>query len=308
MAVSGCILTGMDADVLFRAELLAAGTTAKELRASCERGELHVVQRGAYTPMVPASRTERHLLDIRAAVERLSDDAVVSGVSAVVLHGLASWRLPVGRVHVLRPAASGARRGRLVQVHTARLEDDDVVEVDGIAVTSVARTVVDVARTLPFEQAVVIVDHALHRHLVTRPHLERVLDSSPRARGTSKARRAVAFAHPGAESPGESRSRVAMHRLGVDPPTPQWRVVDSGARVIARVDFGWPEHGVVGEFDGLIKYSRGRGVEAVVAEKLREDAVRDTSLRVVRWIWPELDDFEQVARRLERAGVPRARR
>ena len=59
----------------------------------------------------------------------------------------------------------------------------------------------------------------------------------------------------------------------------------------------------MGEFDGLVKYGRmlrpGQDpAEVLVAEKLREDALRDEGLGVVRWIWSDLDDFAPTARRL----------
>jgi hypothetical protein len=61
----------------------------------------------------------------------------------------------------------------------------------------------------------------------------------------------------------------------------------------------------VGEFDGKIKYGRllrpGQDAgEVVYAEKLREDALRDTGLSVVRWTWQDLETFDEVATRLRR--------
>ncbi len=71
-------------------------------------------------------------------------------------------------------------------------------------------------------------------------------------------------------------------------------------------DLGWPELRTVGEFDGMVKYGRFRRpgetvADAVVREKLREDAIRDTGLRVVRWTWTELGQFAVVVDRLQRA-------
>jgi hypothetical protein len=79
-----------------------------------------------------------------------------------------------------------------------------------------------------------------------------------------------------------------------------------GSGRVYEVDFGWPELRTVGEFDGLSKYGRllrpGQDpAEVVVAEKLREDEIRDLDLRVVRWIWAELDQFAPVTERLCRA-------
>ncbi len=103
-------------------------------------------------------------------------------------------------------------------------------------------------------------------------------------------------------SPGESRSRVAMARLGLPPPVLQWEVRRGGV-LLGEVDFAWPELGKVGEFDGFVKYGRllrpGQvPADVVFAEKVREDAIRAEDLGMTRWIWSEIDDFTAVAKRL----------
>jgi hypothetical protein len=75
------------------------------------------------------------------------------------------WSIPLNRVHVTRSRANGARRSRYVHMHGATLKPGEVVTVD-VLVTSPARTVVDLARTVPFEQAVVVADAALAIGLV----------------------------------------------------------------------------------------------------------------------------------------------
>jgi hypothetical protein len=131
-----------------------------------------------------------------------------------------------------------------------------------------------------------------------------VLDEERRRPGTRGARRAIGFADGLSESVGESRSRVAIAAAGLPVPVLQWEVhAAAGGRFVGRVDFGWPELTVVGEFDGLIKYGRALRpgqdpAEVLVAEKLREDALRDEGLGVVRWIWADLTAFGPIARRL----------
>ena len=75
-----------------------------------------------------------------------------------------------------------------------------------------------------------------------------------------------------------------------------------------RVDFAWPDVGVVGEFDGRIKYGRqlaGSDPHGVVfAEKLREDALRRAGWTVVRWTWADLKSPRRLVQRLLDAGVP----
>lgn len=71
----------------------------------------------------------RHALPVAATVVGLRRTAVVSQQSAAVLLGLPMWAARPGRVHI------------------TRLRDDEVTAVDGIAVTDVARTVLDLPGT-----------------------------------------------------------------------------------------------------------------------------------------------------------------
>lgn len=122
---------------------------------------------------------------------------------------------------------------------------------------------------------------------------------------------ARALADPRAESVGESVSRVLIAELGFAPPQLQieFRLPDGR---LARVDFFWPEIGLVGEFDGEMKYSRARDLsdlepaDVVIAEKRREDGLRALGHDVARWGWPELREPRALRRILEQAGgVPR---
>jgi hypothetical protein len=250
-------------------------------------------------------RVARHGLCVRAAMRQIERGAVASHASAAVLHGLPSWCVPLDLVHVTRGQRSGGRRSRLLHVHPAPLADDDVIVIDGVAVTSLARTIVDLARSLPFEPAVVLADAALRRG-AAKAELFDAVERAAHRRGNAGARRAVSFADGRSESVGESRSRVALYRAGLPTPTLQWEVFSPTGLLLGRVDFGWPELRTVGEFDGRVKYGRllRSGQEpgdVVFEEKRREDLLRDEELRVVRWVWEELDRFDVVATRLRRA-------
>jgi len=97
-----------------------------------------------------------------------------------------------------------------------------------------------------------------------------------------------------------------MKQFSMPSPTLQKTVLDPDGAFVARVDFFWDEFGIVGEFDGMIKYDEG-GSDAVRREKRREDTLRDLGYEVVRWTWAELFGFERVRARFERA-VARSRR
>ena len=299
-------------DLVFRPALLAAGVTDDELQRLRAQGRLTALRPGAYVPSADprlADAAAAHVLAVRAAVPALSGDAVVSHVSAAVVHGLTLWDVPLRRVHVTRDRRSGGRCTDVLHVHSAALAADEVVGVDGIVVTSVERTLADLARTLPFVQALVTADAALHRHRTSPAGLADAVARAAGRPGSPRARRVAAAADPRAESPGETRSRLAIVRAGLPPPTLQHEV---GA-LRARTDFYWEEHRTVGEFDGKVKYGRalrpGQDLgEVLFAEKRREDALRDLGHEVVRWTWHEQPSFAAPAERIRRAFARAAAR
>lgn len=303
----------LSSGVHLRPALLAAGHRDDELQWLRWAGEIVSVRRGAYVgaadaearPGGPPREVVRHLHAVRAATAQLGEGVVISHVSAALLYGLPLWATPLDRVHATRDRRSGARKTRDLHLHAAALDPDEIVSVDGILATCPDRTLLDIARSLPFEQALVPVDAALHRHLVKREQLERALRRAAHRRGNSAARKVLAFAEPGAESPGETRSRVAIHRAGLPVPELQHKVRTAAGLILGEVDFWWEEYGVAGEFDGRVKYGRMLGPgqdpgEVVFREKLREDGIRAEIRGMARWTWPELDPFDGVAARLRR--------
>jgi hypothetical protein len=296
-----------------RPELLAAGLSDDELARLCRSGGLSRVRRGAYVDADDRrlrTGAARHALATHAALRQLPAGAVASHASAAVLHGLPVWGVPLDQVHVTRDGTSGGHRRRTLHVHVAPLAADEVTAVDGLAATSVARTLADLAREEPFEQAVAVVDTALRRQLVTRERLDRAIERAPRRHGVRAARRALAFADGAAESVGESRSRVLMDRARLPTPVLQWAV--PALPWLGPCDFGWPELGTVGEFDGRFAYGRLLGPgqdpgDVLVAERRREHAIRGAGFRVVRWVWADLDDFDDVVARLDTAFTAQSR-
>jgi hypothetical protein len=305
--------TPMTPPLHLRPDLLARGFSSDEVQRARRAGELVPVRRGAYLGRgderldVPAAR---HAVLVRATVPTLAPGAVISHVSAAVMHGLAVWAIPLDHVHTIRPGGAGGRIGSVVHRHVAPLDPAEVTLVDGVLVTSLARTVVDIARTVPFEQAVVVADSALFRNEdLTPAALAAGVARAAGWPGVPQARRAIGFARRGAQSPGESRSRIEIARAGLPVPHLQFPVqLPDGSTALT--DFGWIGPRAVGEFDGEVKYGRlvpqGQApADVVFAEKVREDAVRALDYGFTRWIWDELDDFAPVAARIAKTFRPR---
>ena len=292
------------------------GWSDDELGRLVRIGELGRLRRGAYVNgVLPDDAAAVHRLLVRATLGGLRQPAVVSHQSAAVLHGLPLWDVALDRVHVTRrPPAWNSSSGILVG-HVARLRDDEVEEIDGVPVTTAVRTALDLARSLPHEAAVVSLDAALHGRLLDHDVLRTRLFDIAGTPGSRSATRAVTFADGRSESVGESRSRVILARWGLAPSALQFDVRSASGGVIGRADFAWEERGVLGEFDGRVKYGRllrpGEDPgDAVFAEKRREDAIRDELWGVVRWVWSDLHVphrfAARVRRALERGGPGRA--
>jgi hypothetical protein len=288
--------------------------------AEVRRGEFVAILRGVYVRKDVWSTMDRHAryrARVKAAAALYGEGLVFARESAAAM-----WRLPsVGpwpdRVHVLEPNAPGGRSSMALARHTVGVPDRTVT-IDGLTVTSLERTVVDLARAVSFGGAVTVADAALRRTVhpqqgvprtfVTREDLLRELDQVPLKQGFVKARRVIEFANGAADRPGESMSRVSMSLAGL--PAPQLQATILGASGKAwTVDFWWPEFNLIGEFDGKYKYTdqeflRGRTPEqAVIDEKLREDDLRAARHGMSRWDWTKAVSPRLLSAHLIAAGL-----
>src|SRR5829696_743623 len=275
-------------------ELRDVGYTAGELSRLVRKGDLTRIRRGAYGP--PATESldpmEQHRRLVRATFPLLAPDAVVSHTSAAALHGLPLFATTLTRMQLTRAEIPGGKARSAIQLHAASLDVREVAVIDGISVTTLPRTVADLARSLSFEQAVIAGDAAL-RFGLSRDEAEDGLLRMRRWPGVVQARRVMRFLDGRSESPGESRSRVGFLTARIPSPEPQYEVHDERGRLIARTDFAWEQFHTLGEFDGKAKYGRllrpgETPDDAVYREKMRCAALAG------RWsdgpgpIWPGL--------------------
>ncbi|MEQ7124566.1 type IV toxin-antitoxin system AbiEi family antitoxin domain-containing protein [Actinopolymorpha sp. B11F2] len=303
MAAGGGIFT--------RPQALAAGVSDREIQRLVSSGEWHRIRRGVYIDAhtyETMSPNRRHLVEVRSALLRVDGPAVASHWSAGVVHDLDMAEADLSLVHLTRPELRSARIEAGVCHHRGALEARTVCAAGGVAVTSVARTVLDLARLSSFDAGVVVADCGLRRG-VNRSELVTELLACRDWAGSRTASRVVAFADGRSESPGESLARVAFDELRL--PTPELQAVfrTRDGSVVARTDFLFREYGTVAEFDGRRKYYRDLGNDAdpgevVWREKLREDALREHfGLEVVRLTWADLapERRTQLAKRIRSA-------
>lgn len=296
-------------DVVTPADAALRGLGGADLRAACVAGELVRVRFGAYTSALRWQARDagsRYRLRVHAAARALQSP-LFSHDSAAVLWGLPRIGAWPAAVHVTVPHGWGGRSSAAVQRHQV-VDTPSAVEVEGLWATSVARTVSDIARDWSFDAALVAADHALREQMVDGAALGAELSGSAGCQGTRRAQRVASRADGLSESVGESLSRARMIELGLPAPVLQ-HVVEVQDGADARVDFWWPHLGLVGEFDGHLKYRRdgvtdGRSVEERVwSEKLREDALRARGLRIARWTWDVAADRGRFADHLAGFGL-----
>ncbi len=177
--------------------------------------------------------------------------------------------------------------------------------------TTVDRTVIDCLRELPLPDAVAIGDAALRAGSVSVASMELVRAEQRGWPYIGNADRALPILDGRRENWFESWSFARLWQLEIEPPEPQVAVYDQRGRFLGRVDGIWLDGGVVAEADGCGKYlgefdTDGASGEAaarvVLAEKVREDRIRDCGLEFVRWGIDDMArDPQAVAERVERA-------
>jgi hypothetical protein len=287
---------------------------AREVRA----GGFLPVCRGVYRRAEYAPRDDDD--DRYLALLRGTQLATDRPLTFALLSAARVWRLPMiglwpQTVHVTDDWQGGGRSSAGIVRHGWGAPDVPV-ERDGLQVTSLVRTIIDVARWAPFEVGVAMADSALRglrtprgwdRAPLPRDALDEAVAASSGARGCVRAREVVAFADERSESAGESLSRVAIRKLGLPAPVLQQEFRDRSGRMF--VDFWWPEANLIGEFDGHGKYLRheltgGRSAaEIVIAEKHREERLRALGPSVIRWDWDTAKSSALLRDRLYRAGL-----
>jgi very-short-patch-repair endonuclease len=154
---------------------------------------------------------------------------------------------------VVEISHSGAKQSRDgINVRRVRLDPVDVTALRGIAVTTPARTLYDVAGSTSEALFDAALHHCLHQRLVTEGELTEIAArrSGPGFTGAARFRAAVAAysGGPAAASPLEARVARCLRQSGLPRPERQHEVRVGGT--CRYLDFAWPAHKVGLEVDG----------------------------------------------------------
>ncbi len=169
---------------------------------------------------------------------------IVAGRAAAALHG-AKWVDKFTPIEIIGPFNHPPPG---VIVRRERISANEMVELGGLPVTSLARTAFDLARHLPRGLAVSNLDALSAATGVVAADVTPLITTHKGARGVRQCRTALSLMDGGAQSPKESWLRLVLIDAGLPRPVTQIRITDRN--LVAYLDMGWEQLMVAVEYDG----------------------------------------------------------
>jgi very-short-patch-repair endonuclease len=262
-------LAGRQHGIVKRKQVREAGLSRQGIRRRVEAGWLVPQYHGVYAVGHTALTSKSHLI---AAVYAGGEEALASYRAGGKLWGVLRGSQPI---EVTGPRSREVANGFIL--HRSRcIHEEDRALIDNIPVTSLARTLVDLADVLPEEQLANAVHEAEVKRLFDLTQVQRVLDRLPGRQGRHKLQR-VLSAYRDVQPFTRSRGERLVLRMCEDhglpnPRTNTW--VHS-----QEVDFFWPEANLVLEFDGGAVH---RTTRAFHEDRKRDRALATKGIHVVR--------------------------
>jgi predicted transcriptional regulator of viral defense system len=242
-------------------QALALGLSANVVYKWAAAGKIHRVRKGVYS-LVPPSLLTRDG-NYMAAVLACGPGAVISHRDAGHLHEIRACHR--ARIDVTVPGRN-AHRHDGVDVHrSTTLTDADVMTIDGIPCTTLARTIMDLAGVVSQREVERAMEQAEMLQTLDARALEDQLERNVNAQAAGRLRRVLAAYQPG-QAPTESEFEERMLALcrAIDVPVPrrQFYVDPGDGEPMVRLDFAWPEHRYGIETNGRRYHSTARRFES----------------------------------------------
>jgi very-short-patch-repair endonuclease len=269
-------LAGRQYGVISRAQLIGLGLGPHGISERIRTGRLHRLHRGVFAVGQRSLRLEAHWL---AAVLACGPGAVLSHVSAAALWGLR--QSASATAHVTIPSSNGRRRRAGIRVHrSSRLAPDELTITERIPVTTVARTLLDLADVLPRQAVKRAIDEAEYRQLFDLTALTAAVQNNPGRRG-ALVLNLTSGPQERTRSPLEDSflDLIERHRL----PRPLTGIWIAGYEV----DFAWPDHKLIVETDGGAAHLRRSAFES---DRLRDRRTLRAGFNTIRLTDESMDD------------------
>jgi hypothetical protein len=277
----------MDLEGVFTsAQAREQGWTWRDISRRRSAETLHELATGVFIHELEwnvLSAKHQHLALVRARILSKRRAWHAARRSAALAHGLPLiGTRPPALAQLLRDPGGGKSQGHSRHERIAELPESECVVVNGLPTTSLALTVIHMAREEAFRNAVVAADGALRRGM-TKEQLLTMARKHGSQPGGLTALAVAQFADGLAESALESISRVACVLVGLPVPELQIKVMYAG-ECVARVDGLWREFNVIGQADGALKYQE-KGADRVLADKWQDEKLESLGFEVARWGW-----------------------
>jgi very-short-patch-repair endonuclease len=278
--------------VFSRTQLVALGLGEDAIDARLGNGRLRRLHRGVYTTGHGHLPNEGWWL---AAVMTVGEDAVLSHRSAAQLWGVArlsgggfGWgRGGLSPIDVLAP--NSTRSPAAIRRRFCRLEPDEKATRRGIPVTTLARTLFDLAAEMspdPFEATL---RQAEYLHRFRLEELERLMALHPGRRGARTIKaclRRLGYA-PTGRSRSKLEDRFATVLAGADLPRAELNVLLDIDGDVVEADCLWRKQRVIVELDGRDAHETRAAFES---DRERDRRLQAAGWRVIRVTWRQLDD------------------
>lgn len=271
--------------VISASEALAAGLSRDAMRRLVRNGSWHRLRPSVFALWVPTRDDDRWRQRLAAAAIWLGDSAIVSHRSAAML-----WELAGMRWRFLEFSTIGRRRALdsdLIVHRTRNLAKEEITVRQTFRLTSVARTLVDLCAVTDEESVELALESALRARLVTIDQLRAALERSGRTHKGRGLLRSLLENHPGreTESPLEVRAWRLLRKSGLPVPVRQHEIRTTADRLIARVDFAYPERRIALEADGFRYHSSRKDWGR---ERARQNALVRLGWTVYRITWDDV--------------------
>ncbi|MCU1515515.1 MAG: hypothetical protein JWQ75_236 [Pseudarthrobacter sp.] len=209
--------------------------------------------------------------------------------------GLPPWLEEDWRIHVARGRSDGKPRRRNVVGHRLTFQPGEVVMHDGVRVTSPARTWLDLAGLLTVDELIAAGDSVVVTHgpdfprpkepLASIGDLRRIMASHPGMRGMKTARLAIDEIRVGADSPQETKMRLALARTSLGEPVLNHLVRNGWGQPAVWPDAAYPAQRISLQYDGSHHSDPGQ-VRLDKARRATTERLGWTEIRVFK------DDLE----------------
>jgi hypothetical protein len=264
--------------VVSRRQLLAVGVDDAGVRRRIEAGYLHRVHAGVYAVGHPRLTQRGRWM---AGVVACGQGSFLSHLDGAALLGFYDGTGP--RIHVT--VTSHRRVEGLILHRTRRLDPDEVTTKEGIPVTTVARTLVDLTELLTEDRLLRAMREAEYRRLLDLTALNAAVERAHGRRGLKALKRAIATHLPGEIVRDELEHRFAELLRPSELPTPDRNIPVETPRGTYILDCYWPEYGMAVELDGRDAHARELGFEA---DRRRDAALTALGLRPLRFTWQRI--------------------